>query len=136
MTTKILVETPDSTQLLGSMGGLDTVAFNRPSVVTKTSFIEAALARGAARLVHPDNLPAGATDASWAEALAEAKAAEGELDLEFTIAAWISTVPEEEAPAAAAAPTTAGSDAAQTAPVEGNEKARNQKKIHQAPAEG
>lgn len=138
--TKILVATTDNTQRAGSMAnGADRVAFNRPSVVEKTGYIEYQLANTNLVQVHEDDLPAGATDASWADAYATAKAelAEGEeLDLELVIAAWISEVPDE-APAETPAETSpAGDDSSPAAPKDDNTSARNKRKTHQAPPEG
>lgn len=138
--TKILVATTDNTQRAGSMAnGADRVAFNRPSVVELTGYIEYQLANTSLVRVYEDDLPGGATDASWAEAYAEAKAAlaEGEtLDIELVIAAWVSEVPAEPEPEPAAEPSAAGDDSSPAAPTFDSTKARNSRKTHQAPAEG
>lgn len=137
--TKILVATTDNTQRAGSMAnGADRVAFNRPSVVELTGYIEFQMANSNLVRVYEDDLPGGATDAAWAEAYAEAKAAlaEGEeLDLDLTIMAWVSELPAEPEPEPAPE-AGAGTDASFTAPKPGNERARSQRKTHQAPAEG
>jgi hypothetical protein len=63
---KLLVETPDNTQLMGSLhSGADRVPFDRPAVVLQTGYIELKLDTKA--LTQLAELPETATDESWAE---------------------------------------------------------------------
>lgn len=92
---KLIVETPDSTQLMGSLfSGEDRVPFDRPAVVVQTSYIELKLASRA--VVKLADVPDSATDATWAEHLAEA----GQEDMAFAIDSYISTLPSEAPPPA------------------------------------
>lgn len=139
--TKILVQTPDNTQRAGSMAnGDDCVAFDRPSVVVLSTYIETQLADGRLVRVYEDDLPEGATDTAWAGAWNEARADAGwegtDDEIQLTVAAWASELPDE-APAVEAPEPGAGSDAANTsAPKPDDGSQRRNKKTHQAPAEG
>lgn len=85
---KIIVETPDSTQLMGSLfSNEDRVPFDRPAVVIETTYIAIKLADRA--LTKLADVPDHADDASWAEHLAEV----GSDDMELAIESYVSALP-------------------------------------------
>lgn len=90
---KIIVETPDSTQLMGSLfSNEDRVPFDRPAVVIETTYIALKLADRAINKLA--DVPENANDVTWAEHLAEV----GSDDMELAIDSYISTLPEVPAP--------------------------------------
>lgn len=90
---KIIVETPDNTQLMGSLfSGEDRVPFDRPAVVIETTYIALKLADRA--LVKLADVPDHADDVSWAEHLAEV----GAEDMELAIESYVSALPAPPEP--------------------------------------
>lgn len=90
--TKIIAKTKPGTQLLGAAGAEETIPHSRPAVVRLSYFIETKLEMGCIEKLGED-LPDTATDASWAEHLADKGG-----DVDAAVASYGATLPAEAPP--------------------------------------